>query len=109
VSYADDSHNLCKALLKVRSAFPTAETVIFQTSDQDLYGFNLEEIDLSNGGRVREQDGVDAFIHLMDDVWGDICNISWDGEMRENDGGKADISISAYLAQQTSEFPSASD
>ena len=101
VSDTHDRHDLRMALLTIREAFPSAETAIFQTSDQDLYGFTLEEVIITNGCKLSEQDGAERFGQLFDAVWADICNIRWDGVMGEDYGGKATIDISSFLAATT--------
>jgi len=110
MSGTDDKAGLRAALLAIRKNYPSAETAVFQTSDQDWYGFNLEKVILTGGGRLSEQVEPSVFGQLCDDVWGDVCDIDWDGVMGEDYGGQATIDISSFLAA-TSEpdisFPTA--
>lgn len=98
MSDTNDRRNLRMALLSIREVFPSAETAIFQTSDQGLYGFNLKAVILTSGCKLPEQDDVGTFGRLLDDVWNDVCDIDWEGVMGEDDGGEATIEISSWLA-----------
>jgi hypothetical protein len=84
----DDETNLRAALHTIRRAIPQAATALFQTSDQDAYGFVLEDVILIDATSLGDSDPT-TLEALKDDVGQYIRDMAWDSTMGEDRGGAA--------------------
>jgi hypothetical protein len=75
--------NRVKELLVER--YPTAAGAVFETSDQRHFGFRLLSLRTADGLPLQVSDEVDEA------VWDILCDVAWDGVMREDAHGYATV------------------
>lgn len=91
-----DENALKTAIKMVKQREPYAVRVLLETSDQDYYGFVLNDVVLAGPDAPLLSDVDEDRLELLrEDIWEHICNLTWgrSGVVGEDKGGYADIAL----------------
>lgn len=92
---------LTRAMLIIALAAPSAATVNLETSDQGRYGFVLRSIQDADGNELMPTTWTSGhpMNQVEDEVFGEICDLNWDGVVGEDYHGYATIDLREFFAK----------